>query len=67
MRIGVHALIRPLNLPGVAGPFSSPTCRGGQSRHEGVNPEWRLDKAQNFLGEVLASSRVGSGGEDDLP
>jgi hypothetical protein len=28
--------------------------------------EWRLDKAQNFLGQVLASLGIGYGSEDDL-
>ena len=35
-------------------------------RRDGVSPEWRLDKAQNFRAEAFATSDSGNGLEQDL-
>ena len=38
-----------------------------ESRAKGVWPEWRLDKAQNFLVQRPAAFRIGKPGTHDLP
>jgi hypothetical protein len=37
-----------------------------KEKEKGVRPEWRLDKAHNFLGQGFASLRIRGGSEDDL-
>jgi hypothetical protein len=41
--------------------------RGGLRGNSTVRPEWRLDSAQNFPAQRLASAGVGGGLEEELP
>jgi len=51
----------------IYGFYASPAVVAALRWHNGVGPEWRLDKAENFLGEGFTASGVRGGSENDLP